>query len=172
MSDEEDFLVERDEFRFQLEFVRPVTRNLISSILLDEWPNQAAIVDFGLDSQEHYEALYHPIREHEIMPKELDDALGHGEKLTALARNAPSNRHKDITFHTSWDGIYGRDSRSASVSTPLPSPSEIADGKNSNAFRQGGNDELLSPSGIVSDSSRSLSDPTPGHPNERGRGKR
>jgi hypothetical protein len=42
------------------------------------------------------------------MPKDLDAALGHGEKLTALARNAASNPHKDVQFYTSWDGIYHR----------------------------------------------------------------
>ena len=172
MSDREDFDARQSEYQAQLELVRSVTRELIMSVEFDAWPYRLAVVDFGLDSQEHYEALYYPIREHEIMPKELDDAFGHGEKLTALARNAPSNRHKDITFHTSWDDIYGRDSRSASVSTPLPAPSEIADGMNSDALGHAGKEELLSPSGIASDPSQSLTDPTPDHPHVQGRSKR
>lgn len=77
--------------------------------MLDAWPNHTAIGDFGLDSQEHYEALYYPIRASEITPSALDDALGHGEKLTALVRAATSNPHKDIEFHTSWDAVLGRD---------------------------------------------------------------
>jgi hypothetical protein len=75
---------------------------------MDAWPNHAAVVDFGIDSQKHYEALYFPIREAEIMPKVLDAALGDGPKLTALARESASNPHKDVEFHTSWDLILGR----------------------------------------------------------------
>lgn len=103
------------EFAEQLLSVRPTTRNLVTSILMDAWPSHAAVVDFGIDSQKHYEALYYPIREAEIMPKALDAALGHGEKLTAMTRDAASNPHKDVQFHTSWDVILGRDSAGAAV---------------------------------------------------------
>jgi hypothetical protein len=89
--------------------VRPTTRNLVTSVLMDTWPSHAAVVDFGIDSQKHYEALYYPIRDAEIMPKELDGALGHGEKLTAMTREAASNPHKDVAFHTSWDVVLGRE---------------------------------------------------------------
>lgn len=98
------------EFAEQLLSVRPTTRNLVTSVLMDAWPGHAAVVDFGIDSQKHYEALYYPIREAEIMPKALDAALGDGRKLTALTREAPSNPHKGVEFHTSWDVILGRDS--------------------------------------------------------------
>jgi hypothetical protein len=107
------------EFAEQLLSVRPTTRNLVTSILMDAWPSHAAIVDFGIDSQKHYEALYYPIREAEIMPKDLDAALGHGEKLTAMTRDAASNPHKDVQFRTSWDVILGRDSGGAPASGPL-----------------------------------------------------
>jgi hypothetical protein len=103
------------ELAEQLLSVRPTTRNLVTSILMDAWPNHAAIVDFGIDSQKHYEALYYPIREVEIMPKALDAALGHGEKLTAMTREAASNPHKDVQFHTSWDVILGREGGKASA---------------------------------------------------------
>ncbi len=95
-------------FAEQLLSVRPTTRNLITSILMDAWPKHAAVVDFGIDSQKHYEALYFPTREAEIMPKVLDAALGDGPKLTALVRESESNPHKDVEFHTSWDLILGR----------------------------------------------------------------
>lgn len=88
--------------------IRDTTRGLIKAIYLDCWPSVASIADFGLDSQIHYEALYYPVRNREISPEALDAALGHGEKLTALARNAPSNPHKDVSFHTSWDVMFGR----------------------------------------------------------------
>ena len=51
------------KFAEQLLKVRPVTRDLVTSILMDSWPGHAAVVHFGIDSQKHYEALYHPIRE-------------------------------------------------------------------------------------------------------------
>jgi hypothetical protein len=88
--------------------IRDTTRGLIKAIYLDCWPSVASIADFGLDSQIHYEALYYPVRNREISPEALDAALGHGEKLTALARGAPSNPHKDVAFHTSWDVMFGR----------------------------------------------------------------
>jgi hypothetical protein len=96
------------KFAEQLLSVRPVTRDLVTSILIDAWPGHAAVVDFGIDTQKHYEALYHPIREAEIMPKALDAALGDGPALTAMIRQASSNPHKDVTFSTSWDLILGR----------------------------------------------------------------
>jgi hypothetical protein len=98
------------KFAEQLLSVRPTTRNLVTSILMDAWPSHAAVVDFGIDSQKHYEALYFPIREAEIMPKALDAALGDGPKLTAMARESASNPHKGVEFHTSWDLILGRES--------------------------------------------------------------
>jgi hypothetical protein len=98
------------KFAEQLASVRGTTRHLVTSVLLDAWPNAGTVVDFGIDSQKHYEALYFPIREGEILPTALDAALGDGQKLTALTREAPSNPHKDVEFHTSWDLILGRDS--------------------------------------------------------------
>jgi hypothetical protein len=88
--------------------IRDTTRGLINAVCLDCWPSLASIADFGLDSQTHYEALYYPLRNGEISPEALDAALGHGEKLTALARNAPSNPHKGVSFYTSWDVMFGR----------------------------------------------------------------
>jgi hypothetical protein len=123
--------------------LRDTTRNLIEAIWLDAWPRSGAIVDFGLDSQEHYEAIYYGLRAGEIEPEALDAALGKGEKLTALARSAKSNPHKDIAFRTSWDGLRpepeydgghsgGGDAGSAPAAPArLPSPSEIADRRGS-----------------------------------------
>jgi hypothetical protein len=98
------------KFAEELLFVRPTTLGLVMSMLTDSWPGRAAVVDFGIDSQKHYEALYHPIREAEIMPNVLDAALGDGPKLTELVRESASNPHKDVEFHTSWDLILSRDS--------------------------------------------------------------
>ncbi|HEY2787360.1 MAG TPA: hypothetical protein VGJ05_20560 [Fimbriiglobus sp.] len=111
-------------FAEELLSVRPVTRDLVTSILIDAWPSHAAVVDFGIDSQKHYEALYWPIREAEIMPKALDAALGNGPKLTAMTREAGSNPHKDVTFSTSWDIILGRDAVSAALKNLPPGKTE------------------------------------------------
>jgi hypothetical protein len=89
--------------------ISDATRNLIESIMLDLWPRETVAVDFGIDSRRHYEALYYPIREGEITPQDLDDALGHGRKLTELVKAAPSNPHKDVEFHTSWDVMCDRE---------------------------------------------------------------
>jgi len=86
--------------------IRPLTKRLYEAILADIWPDgAAAIVDFGLESQEHYEALYYPLRAGEVSPEQLDDALGSGPKLTALARSAKSNPHHKIVFRTPYDEL-------------------------------------------------------------------
>lgn len=114
------------KFTEQLASVRPTTRHLVTSILFDAWPNHAAAVDFGIDSQKHYEALYFPIREGEITPTALDAALGDGQKLTALVREAASNPHKDVQFHTSWDLILGRNDKTENRTNYL-SPLDAGD---------------------------------------------
>lgn len=106
-------------FAEQLLSVRPTTQRLITSILLDSWPSHATVVDFGIDSQKHYEALYYPIRQAEIMPQALDAALGDGPKLTAMVRDTASNPHKDVEFHTSWDLILGRGGSTATEKVGL-----------------------------------------------------
>ena len=74
------------EFAEQLLSARPTTRSLVMSMLSDSWPSHASVIDFGIESRKHYEALCFPIREAEIMPKALDAALGDGAKLTALVQ--------------------------------------------------------------------------------------
>ncbi len=133
MSGEKDSNDRHVEFLGQLEQVRPVTRNLIGALMLDAWPNHAAIVDFGIDSQKHYEALYYPIREGEILPQSLDEALGHGEKLTALARGAASNPHKDVEFYTSWDIMLGRERAQAADAPSIPASPEFREREDAEA---------------------------------------
>jgi hypothetical protein len=83
--------------------LRDTTRNLIEAIWADEWPRNGAIVDFGLRSQAHYEAIYYGVRDGQITPEQIDAALGRGEALTTLARSARSNPHRQIAFRTDWD---------------------------------------------------------------------
>ena len=84
--------------------IRPLVQHLFESFRLNVWPDgPAALTDFGIDSQEHYDALAIPVRRGEISVEDLDRALGNGPLLTELARNAPSNPHKSIQFKTPWD---------------------------------------------------------------------
>jgi len=89
--------------------IRPVTLNMVDSIMLDNFGTlrPAALVDFGIDSEAHYEALYYPVRAGDITPEALDAALGDGPALTKLV-DVESNPHKGIVFKTAYDG-YGDD---------------------------------------------------------------
>ena len=98
--------------------IRDTTRNLIEAVLMDVWPRQAAIVDFGLDSQEHLEALYDPLRHGEITPEQVDAAIGDGKRLTELVNAAPHNPHKGIEFRTSWDDLFPEPDREAGNDRP------------------------------------------------------
>ncbi|MCY2944882.1 MAG: hypothetical protein NT142_10200 [Planctomycetota bacterium] len=114
------------KFAEQLASARPTTRHLVTSILFDAWPNDAAAIDFGIDSQKHYEALYFPVRQGEITPETLDAALGDGQKLTELVRAAASNPHKDVEYHTATDLILGRNDK-AQTRTTFLSPLDAGD---------------------------------------------
>ncbi len=86
--------------------IRPVTQVLFNAMVLDLWPDSsAAIVDFGLDSQAHYEALHGPIRAGEITVEQLDEALGNGPRLTSLVRESQANPHKTIVFRCAGDNM-------------------------------------------------------------------
>jgi len=73
--------------------------------MLDEWPRMAAVVDFGIDDQQHYEALYYPIRNGEIKAEQLEKVLGIGPEITKLVNSCPANPHKGIIFKTAWDDM-------------------------------------------------------------------
>jgi hypothetical protein len=78
----------------------PATRSLMLAIILDTWPNEAACNQFGIRSQEHYEAIYYPVRHGEITADQLENAGGNGPMLTQLVNAASRNPHKDILFDT------------------------------------------------------------------------
>lgn len=137
--------------------IRDTTRNLVEAIWLDTWPRNAAVVDFGLRSQEHYEALYYGVRAGEITPEALDATLGKGQELTALARSSRSNPHRDITFGTDWDLSPPESGREARGVVPS--------GADALAEPQ----RLPSPSQIIADPSPHLQEPQPGHDNDRDR---
>jgi hypothetical protein len=112
-------------------------------VLLDVWPRNAAIVDFGIRSQEHYDALYYPLRHGDITPEQVDAAMGNGRKLTGLVNAAPHNPYKGIEFRTDWDDLRPEpanrdDGGKQSAQPPHPWPSELA---KANRHKQPGQDQ-------------------------------
>ncbi len=86
--------------------VRPVAQNCYDSLMLDIWPRPAAVVDFGLDSPQHYAALQRAIKAGATV-EELDAALGSGKRIAALvAKYVPG---EETIFATSYDGFEGDD---------------------------------------------------------------
>lgn len=79
--------------------LRPTALRTWQAMLMDLWPDSpAAIADFWLTDQKHYEAFYYPIRRGEITPEDMDRVLGDPEAITELVNSMPSNPHKDIVF--------------------------------------------------------------------------
>ena len=62
---------------------------------------QPIIIDFGLHTKKHYKALSLLIIKRKISIKELDNAIGNGERLTKLVNGS-------LQFNTNWDKLgYG-----------------------------------------------------------------
>jgi hypothetical protein len=136
-------LFDQSRIQPQTRAIRPATKNLVEAVLLDVWPRNAAVVDFGIRSQEHYEALYYPLRHGEITPEQVDAAMGNGRKLTGLVNAAPHNPHKGIEFRTDWDDLRPEpgnrgDGGKQSAQPPHPWPSELA---KANRHKQPGQDQ-------------------------------
>ena len=99
--------------------VRPLTEQLITAVLLDIWPGNAAIIDFGIDSDRHLGALQFAVKFGEVTPQELDAAMGNGAKLTEIVQRG-ENPYRDVVFKTSWDKL--RIEQEDLPSTPPESP--------------------------------------------------
>jgi hypothetical protein len=98
-------------------YIRPVTQGLVETILLGTELTPGAIVDFGIDTPDHYQALSRAVLSGRIDGVQLDAALGDGVKLTALVNQAQCNPH-GVAFHTSWDVIFGRDKEKSRAVEP------------------------------------------------------
>ncbi len=86
--------------------VRPLVQELYECLKAGVWPDgPAALTDFGIDSQEHFEALANAVVKGVITAQDLDAALGNGPLLTRLVRGAPANPHKNIVYRTPWDAM-------------------------------------------------------------------
>jgi hypothetical protein len=95
MNQEEDM---KDE-------IRSLTRDLIEALLRDEWPSNAACVDFGILSPAHLGALQYAVIQDGVTAEKLDAALGKGAELQKLI--GPGNRYRYVTFCTDWDDMPG-----------------------------------------------------------------
>ena len=88
--------------------VRPMIIRLIGCLMLDLPLTPATIVDFGVDTPDHYRALQAVVTTPEVdlvdLGKELDRALGKGEAISAIVKKyAPE--YGSVTFHTDWDDL-------------------------------------------------------------------
>jgi hypothetical protein len=104
--------------------IRPMTKRMAISLLLDQPLTIPALNDFGVDTADHYRALKEVLfiaasdeesddndKAHKALcarVKELDEALGNGPKLNALVRKYAPHYAKVVHFHTSWDDFFGR----------------------------------------------------------------
>ena len=83
--------------------VREVSRDTYAALLADEWPSDAGVADFGIDSPEHLGALQYELRSGRVTLEQFDDALGWGPALTKLI--GEDNPYRGVTFKTGWDEL-------------------------------------------------------------------
>ncbi len=78
---------------------------LYEDLLLDRWPNSAAILDYGIDSSSHLGALQYAVRGG-VTPYELDRVIGDGPAITELVRTPSAQPYGFVEFRTVWDGAF------------------------------------------------------------------
>ena len=83
--------------------VRDNTRDLYRALIWDEWPSQATVVDFGIESTAHLGALQYAVIHEGVTLEELDQVLGNGPAIQALISERNPYRH--VTFRTDWDDL-------------------------------------------------------------------
>ena len=83
--------------------IRSVTRDLIEALRRDEWPSEAACLDFGIRSDLHLGALQYAVINDGVTAEQLDAALGKGPELQKLI--GPKNPYRNVTFTTDWDDM-------------------------------------------------------------------
>lgn len=105
--------------------VRPTTKRLVACLLADRPLPVPVLVDFGVDSPDHYRALRAVLfnspdfgateieasEEAETREAwrqriaELEQALGNGQRLNALVRKYAPEYSKRVSFQTDWDAL-------------------------------------------------------------------
>ena len=80
--------------------VRQLTKDCYALLIADKPLRPAMIVDFGVDTPEHYQALQDAILAGATV-EELDAALGKGKSQNALV--AKYGVETNVVFKTDWD---------------------------------------------------------------------
>ena len=75
---------------------------LVEHLILDTWPSRATVMDWGIDTGNHYGALQHAVRSG-VTAYELDRVVGDGPAITRLVRAVPEQPYGDVEFRTAWD---------------------------------------------------------------------
>jgi hypothetical protein len=103
--------------------IRPVTKNLVEHLMLDLPLTPAEVVDFGVDTPDHYRVLQIIVRdaggvgvdledevsyglvllEMQRIIAELDQALGNSAKLNEMVHSYVPEYADRVKFRTSWD---------------------------------------------------------------------
>jgi hypothetical protein len=83
--------------------IRQLARDVYLCLILDIWPTNAGMVDFGILSGEHYAAMQEAVRVHGVTEEQLDRAMCKGAELTALI--GPENSYHGLVFTTPWDEL-------------------------------------------------------------------
>lgn len=81
--------------------------SLVDAVILDVWPSTPVVIDFGITDQEHYEALYYPIRNGEINADQLQAVVCNGPEITKLVAGCASTKRRNLTavFKTMFDDM-------------------------------------------------------------------
>ena len=86
-------LVKRSQGR---EVAGPLARHLYFCLVTDIRPNQSAVIDYGIASDDHYRALRWAVWHGGRSVEDLHNAAGDGEALQRLVKWAPF----DVQFST------------------------------------------------------------------------
>jgi len=81
---------------------RLVAQRCYDAMILDMPLTPGAIVDFGIDSQDHHRALQAAARNATV--EQLDEVLGDGPKITAFVAEYAS-QFAGMTFKTAYDDM-------------------------------------------------------------------
>jgi hypothetical protein len=111
------------------ERLKSSTSYLLEAISTGTEPRDAAKVDFGIESEKHFEALSHSVLNGKITPEMLDASLGNGAALTHLVKNDRTNPHRGIVFETGWHELLRQripaeraEEKASILGYPLPEP--------------------------------------------------
>ncbi len=87
--------------------------HLVESLVRDEWPSLATVVDFGIESPRHLAALKHAVRAG-ITAYDLDRVMGDGPAITRIVQAIPGNPHGNVEFSTGYDaGLWPQEAEEA-----------------------------------------------------------